>query len=314
MTTTISDDIMEVNEVNSMQYMNKQLLAQYELYHKQYADIPEISKPLMNVSDVLRAYFILADYFSDSTAEHAETMLCGIRDMNLMISALGRQVVQFSGNMKYQQPLEICATLFYGLVKNHAFADGNKRTALLTLLYQLDCYGFMPVAPQREFEMLVVAVAANNVQNKYAKVWKRIPKQHLNDNADSIVWVITNLLRKMTARKDHTFHIDVPAREFIAAMQQVGGCTCHIEGDRIKVQRRIVKTRWFGKSTEEVRTCMIPFRGDTRPITAKTTREALDKLDLYDQFPSYQSFVAGTDPRYMLINKFEGPLRRLKDK
>lgn len=57
-----------------------------------------------------------------------------------------------------------------------------------------------------------------------------------------------------------------------------------------------------------------PYRGMTRIIGAATIREALEVLQMYDQFPSYRTFFEGTDPRYMLIAQFEGPLRRLKDK
>ena len=57
-------------------------------------------------------------------------MLIGVRDLNLLGSAIGRQSASFGGKTKYTNPVDICATLFYGLVKNHSFSDGNKRTAL----------------------------------------------------------------------------------------------------------------------------------------------------------------------------------------
>lgn len=153
-------------KINTMRYMRSDLKDEYKRYRKLYPDVQELHFPLMNISDILRAYFILADYFTDPTADaKSESMLIGIRDMNLLISALGRQNASFGGFTKYTQPLDVCATLFFGLVKNHAFSDGNKRTALLTLLYQLDCYGYCPLAPQKEFEKLVVAVAGNMTSN-----------------------------------------------------------------------------------------------------------------------------------------------------
>lgn len=300
---------------NDMKYMRQDIRQEYERYRNLYPDLDEVRPPLMNVSDVLRAYFILADYFSDTTADgEVEKMLVGVRDMNLMISALGRQVVSFDGRVKYSQPLDICATLFFGLVKNHAFTDGNKRTALLTLLYQLDQYGYCPSAPQKEFEKLVVAVASNTLPLKYEKLWKHTPQKQQTDITDHSVYVISALLRRMTKRKDNTFHLDIPTRDFVYAIKKIDGCSCMIEGSKIKLQRCIKRKKWIFQTTYETKNFSVSYRGDTRPIKAGTMREALEQLELYDQFPDYQSFIEGVDPRYMLIQQFEAPLRRLKDK
>lgn len=301
--------------MDEMNYMREDLKQEYQRYCTLYADLDELHDPLMNVSDILRAYFILADYFSDPTADvEAEKMLVGIRDMNLMISALGRQSISFAGKVKYNQPLDICATLFFGLVKNHAFSDGNKRTALLTLLYQLDRYGYCPSVSQKDFEKLVVAVASNELDTRYEKIWKHAPTKIEADKTDHSVWVISTLLRKMTKRKDNSFHLDIPARDFIHAINQIEGCTCQVDGGKIKLQRVIKKKIWLFQHLSETKTYSIPYRGDTRPIKAGTARDVLEKLELYNEYPNYQSFIQGADPRYMLIQQFEAPLRRLKDK
>lgn len=94
-------------------------------------------------------------------------MLIGVRDTNLLGSAIGRQNIRFGGKTKYTDKIDICATLFFGLVKNHSFSDGNKRTALLILLYQLGLFGYMPNVSQKKFEKLVVSVAANKIPTDY---------------------------------------------------------------------------------------------------------------------------------------------------
>lgn len=300
-----------------MRYMRSDLLAEYNRYVNMYPDVKEILSPMMNVSDVLRAYFILADYFTDVTAEaKTETMLVGIRDINLLISALGRQTASFSGVVKYKAALDVCATLFFGLVKNHAFSDGNKRTALLTLLYQLDCYGYCPQSSQKEFEKLVVAIASNTLDRVYEKEWKNIDKKFRTDNTDRSVAVISKLLKRMTKRKDNSFHIDMPARDFIEAINSVPDCKAEIDGGKIKFQRKIKMKRKLGfiAQPDVIKNYSIPYMGDTRTIGAGTARDVLSNLDIYDQYADYSSFFEGADPRYMLIQQFEGPLRRLKDK
>ena len=300
-----------------MRYMRETLRDEYMRYAAQYPDMSSLQKPYINISDTLRAYFILADYFTDPTADQkSERMLVGVRDMNLLVSALGRQNVSFAGTVKYSSPLDICATLFLGLVKNHAFLDGNKRTALLTLLYQLDNYGYCPAVPQREFEQLVVATAANQLETKYDKQWKGVPKQYRAVKTDHSVQVISKLLNKMVRKKDNSFHLDITARALIEAINKVPGCSAVVEGRKIKLQRKMAEKRiwiWVQQEAKEY-SYAIPYKGDTRTVGAETARKVLDRLHLYDQYPSYSSFIEGEDPRYMLIQQFEGPLRRLKDK
>jgi prophage maintenance system killer protein len=61
-----------------------------------------------------------------------------VKDSSLLESAVARQH-SGSGNMLfYPDPISNAATLMYGLAKNHAFHDGNKRTALVSMLNHLD--------------------------------------------------------------------------------------------------------------------------------------------------------------------------------
>jgi death-on-curing protein len=53
-------------------------------------------------------------------------------------SAVSRQHTGFGSASKYSTVPEVAATLFYGLCLGHAFENGNKRTALVSLLVFLD--------------------------------------------------------------------------------------------------------------------------------------------------------------------------------
>ena len=128
--------------------------------------------PLVDLDDAILAYFALADYFTDPENGEVEEMLVGVRSIDLLASALLRQTVAFGGVRKYEAPLDVAATAFFGMVKNHPFADGNKRTALLLLLYQLGLYGYRPTASGEAFEALVVAVAAGALASAYPTAWE----------------------------------------------------------------------------------------------------------------------------------------------
>jgi death-on-curing family protein len=62
----------------------------------------------------------------------------GVRDINLLESAVHRQNVSNGSVLKYRTPAYNAATLGYGICNNHPFYNGNKRTALVSILAHLD--------------------------------------------------------------------------------------------------------------------------------------------------------------------------------
>lgn len=54
----------------------------------------------------------------------------GIRDMGLIQSAVARPQATFGGQYLYKSVFDKATALLQSLLKNHAFVDGNKRTAL----------------------------------------------------------------------------------------------------------------------------------------------------------------------------------------
>lgn len=62
----------------------------------------------------------------------------GIKDLDLLESAISRQLFGLGGKLKYGTPYSNAATLCYGVCLNHAFYNGNKRTALVSMMCHLD--------------------------------------------------------------------------------------------------------------------------------------------------------------------------------
>ena len=75
----------------------------------------------------------------------------GLRDRALLESGCARPLNLFA----YGSPAvaDLAASSAFGLVKAHAFVDGNKRTALVTALtfLRLNGYGFRPEPERRGF-------------------------------------------------------------------------------------------------------------------------------------------------------------------
>lgn len=56
------------------------------------------------------------------------------RDISLLESSLGSQKQTFGGELLYPTLFEQASILFYSLIKNHPFKNGNKRIAVISLL------------------------------------------------------------------------------------------------------------------------------------------------------------------------------------
>lgn len=65
----------------------------------------------------------------------------GVRDQGLLESALEQPRATAFGEFLHSDLFEMAAAYLFHIVKNHAFMDGNKRTALLSALVFLDING-----------------------------------------------------------------------------------------------------------------------------------------------------------------------------
>jgi death-on-curing protein len=54
----------------------------------------------------------------------------GVRDLSMLLSALGRPQASFDGQDLYPDIFSQAAALLDSLIRNHPFVDGNKRTAI----------------------------------------------------------------------------------------------------------------------------------------------------------------------------------------
>jgi|SRR5579864_956381 len=107
---------------------------------------------------------------SASLAEHGG--LAGIRDEALLDSALNRP----RNRLAYEGEADIftlAAAYGFGLAKNHAFHDGNKRVAFLAIGLFLSLNGFKLVAEQVDAIRTVLSLAAGSLQEEALAAWIR---------------------------------------------------------------------------------------------------------------------------------------------
>lgn len=90
----------------------------------------------------------------------------GLRDENAFESALARPL-----NKAYygcEDIFELAAAYLYGLAKNHAFVDGNKRIAIVATAVFLMDNGFEIVTDDATLYTFVLAVAAGEIDEEGA--------------------------------------------------------------------------------------------------------------------------------------------------
>lgn len=92
--------------------------------------------------------------------------LVGVRDAGLLDSALAQPAQSFDGIELYPTLAEKAARLAYGIIKNHPFVDGNKRTgaAALALLLRMNGIGFTPNLDDMLAIIIAVADGSANLE------------------------------------------------------------------------------------------------------------------------------------------------------
>jgi death-on-curing protein len=99
---------------------------------------------------------------------HAEALkrfggLDGVRDENLLASAVLAPQSTFGGQSPYGDVIEIAAAYLFYLCRNHPFLDGNKRTAMMAAIVFLRVNGIEPAPDSDDWENLLLDVAASKL-------------------------------------------------------------------------------------------------------------------------------------------------------
>lgn len=105
----------------------------------------------------------------DQISRHGGTD--GIRDNGLLDSALKQPFASFNGKDLYPAIEEKAARYGYGIIKNHPFVDGNKRTgaAVIVIFLRANGIGFKPRAA--DFYTVIIDVAEGSATYEDLVSW-----------------------------------------------------------------------------------------------------------------------------------------------
>jgi death on curing protein len=102
----------------------------------------------------------------------------GVRDFGLLLSAVARPQATFDGEDLYPNLFLKAAALLESLVGNHAFVDGNKRTAITSTGLFLRINGYRLTANNQQLEAFTLQCAQRLIPLEQMALWL---KSHSTD-------------------------------------------------------------------------------------------------------------------------------------
>lgn len=95
----------------------------------------------------------------------------GLRDLGRLNSVIASQTQEVFGEELYKGIFEKAAALARGIVADHPFVDGNKRTALLSAAVFMDINGHELTAKTGELEDFAVRIAVEHLEVPAIASW-----------------------------------------------------------------------------------------------------------------------------------------------
>jgi len=258
---------------------------------------PYISKYTIGMHEVLQAHFLLVDFFFEIGEGIGGV---GPKNTNLLHSALSRQFTEFGGKSKWNDRINICASLMFGLIKNHPFYDANKRTAFLTSILHLQKIGRTPIISHQEFEDFTVAISEGSLEQYEGYEGEGSCRD--DNDVNFIAKFLKKSSRKIDLQRKH-----ITFNDLNAILNKRGLYLSNPNGNRIDLIRRSSQGLEFSQ-----RIARIGFPGWTKEVSdkdIKVVREA-SRLDARHGYDS-QAFFNGLEDPLTLIEKYKEPLERL---
>ena len=261
---------------------------------------------ILSEKDVFDAHFILSDFFVAA----GESVQFGVLNFDMLSSAVARQSVSLGNKMKWNEPFSQIATLTFGLVKNHAFNDGNKRTALLCMIMGLHRIKRCITCKKNKLEILLVRIAANEMY-QYEEF-----NQFKEYGDDATIRYISKFLRKNSRKTDYAFRA-MTFEEFNRRLRQYGVWLAAPSGAYINVYKQDTKNILWGliKRQGRKRIAQIAFPGWKRQIDRSAFKKVMKEAGLTPgNGVDMKTFYEETTPEYKLMEEYFDILTRLKDR
>ena len=225
----------------------------------------------------------------------------GVRDENLLESAMTRPRTSMGEDRKYPTVEMSAAALLHSLIHNHPFHNGNKRTGLVSMLAFLDYNRRLVTCEEAELFKIVLQISQHSI---VPTSYDNLPDREVLHIAE---WIQHN------SRRIELGDRVIPFRRLHALLTTLG-CTCdNPKRSYIPINRTVRRKRRFRMDHTEVLSSRAPYRDEGRDVdkvvVARIRKEleldeihGIDSAAFYDNAPA----VAGD-----FIVKYRKTLHRL---
>ena len=97
----------------------------------------------------------------------------GVRDLNMLLSAVGRSQASFDNQDLYPDLFSKAAALMESLIRNHPFVDGNKRTGVVAAGLFLRRNGYRLTTNNAELVTVTMDIAQSKSSLADLAIWLR---------------------------------------------------------------------------------------------------------------------------------------------
>jgi len=267
----------------------------------------------LSVNEVLIIHNRLVEDFATSDDPIVPS---GVKSPALLESAIGRQFTSLGSCLKYPNAIENAATLTFGLCCDHPFHNGNKRTALVSMLAHLDKNKLIlrQVGKDDLFDM-ILAIANRNFS---IRLDPRKRRPHRGCRADDEVKALSDWLkgrvreikrgeRVITYRQlrrilqSHGFSLENPSKNAIDVIKE------EVVQKGYVIKREIRERKRIGS---------IHFPGDTRFVSIDQIKYVRKMCNLREEdgilTDHFYEDNAESDVKIdVFINEYRTILRRL---
>lgn len=231
----------------------------------------DVEPQYLEVEDVRRVHDVLTVEFATSDDPIFPP---GVKDEGLLESAVYRCRTSLGNDFKYPTPEMASAALLYGVAHDHAFHNGNKRTALVSMLSMLDKNGETLTCSQEELFKFMLRFA----QHQFS--FRRGSPDPDRETLVAAEWICDN------SRQIERGERPLKWRELKQRLRRydVVWDTTNV-GNRIKLTREVTRrTGWFGRMRSESLTCPTHFGDDGREVGRNQLNQIRHDLQLTEEY------------------------------
>lgn len=258
----------------------------------------------LSADEIEQIHHQIAQDFKDTPDPIAPA---GVRSTDLLASAAARPAAGLGAYRKYPSVEMAAAALAHSVIHNHPFYNGNKRTALVSMMAFMDENGLVLASSQDELFKWTVRVAGHRLG----------AEKFVGDRSDVELQLMAQWLLQ------HSRGIEGGERviTFAQLRRRLTALDCSVDitsnrGGRAVVERTVtVSHRSFlgTRPRTERRRYNLPYGGEGRQVSRSRIKELRRELHLSDEFGVDSATFYGSDrlPVDAFIAEYRKTLRRL---